>query len=80
VQPTEFGTHPRLLGVENKVYYVRDVTGEDASRIVLPLPHFFAIARNFALNLYRDQMFENMANSTTMLLCIRHTEANFRMK
>jgi len=39
-----------------------------------PLPHIFAIARNFALNLYRDQMFENGKNSTTMLLCIEHTE------
>lgn len=52
-------------GVENKVHYVRDVTqAEDASRIrTTPLPQIFAIARNFTLNLYRDQMFENMAQA-----------------
>jgi len=52
-------------GVENKVHYVRDVTqGEDRSRIrTLPLPQIFARARNFTLNLYRDQMFENMAQA-----------------
>lgn len=52
-------------GVENKVHYVRDVTqGEDKSRIrTNPLPLIFTIARNFTLNLYRDQMFENMAQA-----------------
>ena len=52
-------------GVENKVHYVRDVTqGEDASRIrTTPLPQIFAITRNFTLNLYRDQMFENIAQA-----------------
>lgn len=52
-------------GVENKVHYVRDVTqGEDRSRIrTTPLPQIFAVARNFTLNLYRDQMFENMAQA-----------------
>ncbi len=52
-------------GVENKVHYVRHVTqGEDASRIrTTPLPQIFTIARNFTLNLYRDQMFENMAQA-----------------
>ena len=42
-------------GVENQVHYVRDVTqGEDASRIrTIPLVQTFALARNFALNLYR---------------------------
>lgn len=52
-------------GVENKVHYVRDVTqGEDASRIrTTPLPQIFAIARNFTLNLYRSNMFENMAQA-----------------
>ena len=51
--------------VENKVHYVRDVTqGEDASRIrVEPLPNNFAIARNLALNLYRDYGFVNMAQA-----------------
>lgn len=52
-------------GVENKVHYVRDVTqAEDASRIrVLPLPQIWAVARNFALNLFRDQGFDNMAQA-----------------
>lgn len=54
--------------VENKVHYVRDVTqGEDASRIrVGALPNLFAMARNMALNLYRDQGFENMAQAQRM--------------
>lgn len=52
-------------GVENKVHYVRDVTqGEDASRIrTTPLTQIFALARNFSLNLYRDNMFNNMAQA-----------------
>lgn len=52
-------------GVENKVHYVRDVTqGEDASRIrILPLPQIWTLARNFALNLYRDEGFQNMAQA-----------------
>ena len=51
--------------VENKVHYVRDVTqGEDASQIrVQPLPNIFALARNLALNLYRDHDFDNMAQA-----------------
>lgn len=51
--------------VENKVHYVRDVTQqEDASRIrVYPLPNIMAIARNFALNLFRDQGLDNMAQA-----------------
>jgi len=51
--------------VENKVHYVRDVTqGEDASRIrIQPLPNLFALARNLALNLYRDHGFVNMAQA-----------------
>jgi predicted transposase YbfD/YdcC len=52
-------------GVENKVHYVRDVTqGEDASRIrTAPLIQIWAIARNLALNLYRDKGFDNMAQA-----------------
>ena len=52
-------------GVENKVHYVRDVTqGEDASRIrTVPLVQIWALARNFALNLYRDNGFDNMAQA-----------------
>ena len=51
--------------VENKVHHVRDVTqGEDASRIrVQPLPNNFALARNLALNLYRNHGFDNMAQA-----------------
>lgn len=52
-------------GVENKVHYVRDVTqGEDACRIrTPPLVQHWALARNFALNLYRDNGFQNMAQA-----------------
>jgi hypothetical protein len=52
-------------GVENKVHYVRDVTqGEDACRIrTVGLVQCWAIARNFALNLYRDHGFQNMAQA-----------------
>jgi predicted transposase YbfD/YdcC len=52
-------------GVENKVHYVRDVTqGEDASRIrTNPLVQIWAVARNFALNIYRDYGFNNMAQA-----------------
>ena len=51
--------------VENQVHYVRDVTqGEDKSRIrTTPLVQLFALARNFALNLYRDFDFTNMAQA-----------------
>jgi predicted transposase YbfD/YdcC len=70
-------------GVENKVHYVRDVTqGEDASRIrTTPLPQIFAIARNFTLNLYRDQMFENMAQAQRLCSFGLNTlKKLFRMK
>ncbi len=52
-------------GVENKVHYVRDVTqGEDKSRIrTKPLPQIMTIARNLALNLYREAGFNNMAQA-----------------
>lgn len=52
-------------GVENKVHYVRDVTLEvDASRIRMhQLPQIFAVARNFALNIYRSNGFSNMAQA-----------------
>ena len=52
-------------GVENKVHEVRDVTqGEYASRIrTPPLIQIWALARNFALNLYRDNSFQNMAQA-----------------
>ena len=59
--------------VENKVHHVRDVTqcvagdpprGEDASRIrVKSLPNIFALARNFTLNLYREDGYSNMAQA-----------------
>lgn len=67
-------------GVENKVHYVREVThAEDKSRIrTTPLPQIFAIDRNFTLSLYRNQMFENMAQARAfMLLWARYTQANF---
>lgn len=52
-------------GVENKVHYVRDVTQEeDKSRIrIEPLPQVMSVARNLALNLYRDAGFNNMAQA-----------------
>ena len=38
--------------------------GVDKSRIrTNPLPKIFTIARNFTLNLYRDHMFDNMAQA-----------------
>ena len=48
-----------------EVHHVRDVTqGEDASRIrVKSLPNIFALARNFTLNLYREDSYSNMAQA-----------------
>ena len=69
--------------VENKVHYVRDVTqGEDASRIrTSPLIQSWAIARNFALNLYRSNGLQNMAQAQRLagfsLTMLKHL---FRMK
>jgi predicted transposase YbfD/YdcC len=44
-------------------FIVQDMTqGENASRIRMhQLPKIFAVARNFALNLYRSNEFSNMA-------------------
>ncbi len=70
-------------GVENKVHYVRDVTqGEDASRIrVIPLPQLWAIARNLALNLYRDLGFNNMAQAQRRCgFSLKQLKSIFRMK
>ncbi len=68
LKETAFQFYQRIRGywgVENKVHYVRDVTqGEDKSRIrTTPLPQIMAIARNLALNLYRDAGFSNMAQA-----------------
>lgn len=70
-------------GVENKVHYVRDVTqAEDACRIrVIPLPQLWAIARNLALNLYRDLGFSNMAQAQRRCgFSLNQLKAIFRMK
>jgi predicted transposase YbfD/YdcC len=70
-------------GVENKVHHVRDVTqGEDASRIRMhQLPQIFAVARNFALNLYRSNEFSNMAQAERLCKFGLDTlKAIFRMK
>ncbi|NJR44733.1 MAG: ISAs1 family transposase [Hyellaceae cyanobacterium CSU_1_1] len=70
-------------GVENKVHYVRDVTqGEDKSRIrTKPLPQILAIARNLALNLYRDAGFDNMAQAQRKCqFSLKHIASLFRMK
>ena len=80
----EFGQRIRgYWGVENKVHYVRDVTqGEDKSRIrTKPLPQIMAIARNLALNLYRDAGFNNMAQAERKCKYgLEHILAIFRMK
>lgn len=70
-------------GVENKVHYVRDVTqAEDTCRIrVIPLPQIWAIARNLALNLYRDLGFSNMAQAQRRCgFSLNQLKAIFRMK
>lgn len=70
-------------GVENKVHYVRDVTqAEDACRIrMIPLPQIWAIARNLALNLYRDLGFNNMAQAQRRCgFSLRQLQSVFRMK
>jgi len=52
-------------GGENKVHHVRDMTqGEDASRIRMhQRSQIFAVARDFAVNLYRSNTFSNMAQA-----------------
>jgi predicted transposase YbfD/YdcC len=70
-------------GVENKVHYVRDVTfGEDRSRIrTFPLPQISAIARNLAINLYRNVGFSNMAQARRKCqFDLDHVLSLFRMK
>ena len=70
-------------GVENKVHHVRDVTfGEDKSRIrILPLPQILAIARNLAINLYRNAGFSNMAQARRKCqFSLDHVLSLFRMK
>jgi predicted transposase YbfD/YdcC len=80
----QFATRIRSYwGVENKVHYVRDVTqAEDASRIrVVPLPQLWAIARNTALNLYRDSGFDNMAQAQRRCgFSLNRLKSLFRMK
>jgi hypothetical protein len=66
-----------------RVHHVRDVTqGKDASRIrTPPLVQSWAIARNFALNSYRDRGFENMAQAQRLAGFSLSTLMNlFRMK
>ena len=70
-------------GVENKVHHVRDVTqAEDACRIrVVPLPQIWTIARNLALNLYRNLGFANMAQAQRRCgFSLNQLKAVFRMK
>ena len=73
----------KYWGVENKVHYVRDVTqGEDTSRIrTTPLIQIWAIARNLALNLYRTNSYENMAQAQRQAgFCFNILQILFRMK
>ena len=70
-------------GVENKVHHVRDVTqGEDASRIrTTPLVQIWAVARNFALNTYREHGFQNMAQAQRLAgFTLNTLKKLFRMK
>ena len=69
--------------MENRVHYVRDVTfGEDSSRIRTGfLPHLLAIARNLAINLYRQAGFTNIVQAQR--LCsygLKHILEIFRIK
>ena len=86
VRESAFRLYQRIRGywgVENKVHYVRDVTqGEDRSRIrTTPLPQLLAIARNIALNLYRDSGFSNMAQAQRKCqFSLVHLSSLFRMK
>ena len=83
---TAFDFYQRIRGywgVENKVHYVRDVTfGEDKSRVRTAfLPHILAIARNLAINLYRDAGFSNMAQAKRKCqFDLNHVLSLFRMK
>lgn len=70
-------------GVENKVHHLRDVTqAEDACRIrIIPLPQIWAIARNLALNLYRDLGLSNMAQAQPRCgFSLNQLKSIFRMK
>ncbi|NJO99064.1 MAG: ISAs1 family transposase [Pleurocapsa sp. CRU_1_2] len=86
LEETAFQFYQRVRGywgVENKVHYVRDVTqGEDKSRIrTTPLPQVLAIARNLAINLYRDAGFSNMAQAQRKCsYSLEHILSLFRMK
>ena len=86
LQETAYQFYQRIRGywgVENQVHYVRDVTqGEDKSRIrTTPLPQLLAIARNLAINLYRDAGFNNMAQAQRKCgYGLEHILTLFRMK
>ncbi len=70
-------------GVENQVHYPRDVTqAEDKSRIrTTPLVQIWAVARNFALNLYRTDGFVNMAQAQRKFqFGFEHIKQRFSMK
>ncbi|PSO88447.1 MAG: hypothetical protein BRC41_02815, partial [Cyanobacteria bacterium QH_9_48_43] len=52
-------------GLEKQLHYLRDLSpAEDQSRIrTTPLPPMGALARNVAMNLYRDAVFTKMAQA-----------------
>ncbi len=56
--------------------------GEDKSRVrTLPLPQILAIARNLAINLYRNAGFSNMAQAQRKCqFDLDHVLSLFRMK
>ncbi len=86
LKETAFQFYQRIRGywgVENRVHYVRDMTqGEDKSRIrTTPLPQLLALARNLAINLYRDAGFSNMAQAQRKCqFGLEHLLSLFRMK
>ena len=65
------------------MHYVRDITqGEDASRIRTGgLPQIWSVARNLALNLYRERGYKNMARAQHFAGATLNTlKTLFRMK
>ena len=60
------GETPKTTLLRFASHYVLDVTfGEDRSRIrILPLPQILALARNLAINLYRNAGFDMRSGET----------------
>ena len=70
-------------GLKTKfIMFEMSPSGEDQSRIRTAfLPHLLAIARNLAINLYRDAGFSNMAQAKRKCqFDLNHVLSLFRMK